>query len=260
VIVRREADGWTLIRQMDHAAHCGEISRAWRSGPFGHNAVSRPLEYAAATHDLGWDQVDGQPEIDAEGRPRNFTAFEEARHAAFYSAAVRTIAKTDKHAAYLVSLHATGLYSRRFAWMGFRTMDWKSIGDDGRALLARERAFRAELLRSLEPVDVELEAAWRDYMLLETFDYLSLLTCFGLDSTACGPVPTVPGQFEELTVTRLGPWEVALDPFPFAGDRLELDVLYARVGGDRFESDADLRCRLGAVSRETRTTIYRSAH
>src|SRR4029077_15020216 len=105
LIVKREADGWTLIRQMDHAAHCGEISRAWRSGPFGDKAVSHSLEYAAATHDLGWAEVDGQPEIDGEGKPRNFTTFEEARHATFYSAAVRTIAETDKHAAYLVSLH-----------------------------------------------------------------------------------------------------------------------------------------------------------
>jgi hypothetical protein len=37
-------------------------------------------------------------------------------------------------------------------------------------------------------------------MLLETFDYLSLLTCFGVESDACGPVP----------------WEVELSPFPFA--------------------------------------------
>src|SRR4029077_11148861 len=127
---------------------------------------------------------------------------------------------------------------------GFRTMDWKSIGDDGRALLSRERAFRAELLPSLPPGDAEVEAAWRDYMLLETFDYLSLLTCFGLDSTACGPVPTVPGQHEQLTVTRIGPWEVALDPFPFAGDRLEPAVIATRIDGDRFDSDSELRDRL----------------
>ena len=151
MIVKQEADGWTLIRQMDHAAHCGEISRAWRSGPFGDNAVSRSLEYAAATHDLGWADVDERPEIDGDGRPRNFTTFEEARHAAYYSAAVRTIAKTDKHAAYLVSLHATGLYSRRFAWMGFRTMDWKSIGDDGRALLSRARPARRPYLTRPRP-------------------------------------------------------------------------------------------------------------
>jgi len=260
VIVRRDADGWTLVRQMDHAEHCGEISRAWRSGPFGDGAVSISLEYAATMHDLGWAEVDEQPEVDGQGRPRNFTTFDEARHAAFYSGAVRTIARTDKLAAYLVSLHATGLYSRRFAWAGFRQMDWKSVGDDGRELLTRERAFRAELLRSVEAADVEFESAWRSYMLLETFDYLSLLTCFGLESVACGPVPTLPGQFEQLCVMRVGPWEVALDPFPFAGDRLDVDVVFAHVAGDRFESDADLRRRLEGIRRETRKTTYRPAN
>ena len=35
MIARREGEGWTLIRQMNHAAHCVELARAWRAGPFG---------------------------------------------------------------------------------------------------------------------------------------------------------------------------------------------------------------------------------
>jgi hypothetical protein len=73
VIVRHEGGAWTLIRQMDHAAHCGQIARAWRSGPFGADAVSAALEYAAGHHDLGWDEVDDEPEAGAEGTPLNFT-------------------------------------------------------------------------------------------------------------------------------------------------------------------------------------------
>lgn len=258
MIVRREGDGWTLIRQMDHAAHCAEISRAWRSGPFGREAVSASLEYAAGYHDLGWTETDGEPELDTEGRPRNFTQVGETRHAKFYSGAVRTIARTDPYAGYLVSLHASGLYGRRFGWNGFRHIDWTSIGEDGRNLLAGERAFRAGLLPSLAAGEVEFDAAWRNYMLLETFDFLSLLTCFGLESPGCGPVPTLPNQFEHLTVTRSGLWEVALDPFPFTGDRLELGVTCVHLGAPRFESEADLREQFWAARPETRLTVYRS--
>jgi hypothetical protein len=224
VIVRREGEGWTLIRQLDHAAHCGELARAWRAGPFGVASVSASLEYAAAFHDLGWWEIDKRPEFDAEGRPRNFTQIDEARHTEFYSGAVRTIAKTDPYAAYLVSLHASGLYSGRYGWMGLKPVDWTGIGPHGRALLAGERQFRAELFETIPPERLEFEAVWRDYMLLETFDYLSLLTCFGLDSTTCGPVPSVEGLWEQLTVRRVGPWAVELDPFPFPGDRLEIEV------------------------------------
>jgi Protein of unknown function (DUF3891) len=259
VIVRREGNGWTLIRQMDHAAHCAEISRAWRSGPFGKDSVSAALECAAGYHDLGWTEIDKLPEIDAEGRPRNFTQIDEVRHTEFYSGAVRAIAKTDPYAAYLVSLHASGLYSRRFGWTGFRVIDWTSIGEHGRNLLTGERAFRAGMLPSLAPGDVELDAAWRNYMLLETFDFLSLLTCFGLDSPTCGPVPTLPNQFEQLTVTRSGLWEVELTPFPFPGDRLELEVDCVHLEQPSFATQRDLRAVIGTAKPATRRTVYRAS-
>jgi hypothetical protein len=217
MIVRRDGDAWIVIRQMDHATHCGKISRAWREGPFGGpGSVSSSLERAAGFHDLGWTEIDKHVELNADGSPLNFTQIDERRHTEFYSAAVREIARTDPYAGYLVSLHATGLYSRRFGWAGLKPVDWTAIGPDGRALLEREKTFRADLAKSIDPRQVEFENAWRDYMLLETFDYMSLLTCFGLASDGCGPVPTVPGQWENLTVRRVGPFEVEISPFPFA--------------------------------------------
>ena len=256
MIVRREGTGWTLIRQMDHAAHCGEISRAWRSGPFGRDAVSPSLEHAAANHDLGWSTVDEAPEIDEQGGPRNFTSFDEARHADFYSAAVRAIATSDPHSAYLVSLHATGLYSARFGWGGFRPFNWSGVGTHGRDLLHREREFRAGMVASLEAAAVEFEGVWREYMLLQTFDVLSLLTCFGLESPGLGPVPTVSGQFGHIALTREGPWEVALDPFPFAGDRLDLEARCIHLDAERFDSDEALRRAFSAALSDTRMTTY----
>jgi hypothetical protein len=258
MIVRREGAGWTLIRQMDHAAHCAELARAWRAGSYGRDSVSAALEYAAGYHDLGWTEIDKQPEIDAEGRPRNFTQIDEARHTEFYSGAVRTISLTDPSAAYLVSLHASGLYSRRFGWAGLKPVDWTAIGPHGRALLKGEREFRTELSESIAPGDLEFEAMWRNYMLLETFDYLSLLTCFGFESSSCGPVPTLEGRWELLTVRRLGPFEIELDPFPFEGDRLQVDVACAHVERPDFRSDDDLRAELGSNPPEIRRTVYQA--
>jgi hypothetical protein len=256
MIARRENGGWTLIRQMDHAAHCGELARAWRAGPFGEASVSPSLEYAAGYHDLGWTEIDKVPEVDAEGRPCNFTQIDERRHTEFYSGAVRTIARTDAYAAYLVSLHASGLYSRRYGWGGLKPVDWTAIGPYGRALLAGERHFRADLAEMIAPSELEFEAAWRNYMLLETFDYLSLLTCLGFDSSGCGPVPTHGGQWETLTVGRLGAWEVELAPFPFAGDRLEVEVEYAHLDRASFANAAELRADLAAARPQTHTTSY----
>jgi hypothetical protein len=258
LIARREEDGWTLVRQMDHAAHCAQLARAWRAGPFGPASVSPSVEYAAGYHDQGWIEVDRWPEIDGEGRPRNFTQIDEARHTEFYSAAVRAIASRDPHAAYLVSLHASGLYSRRYGWSGLKPVDWTSIGPHGRALLAGERTYRTELLASIAPGEIEFESAWRSYMLLETFDYLSLLTCFGFESSGCGPVPTHESQWEHLSVTRKGPWEVQLAPFPFPGDELEVEVEAVHIDGSEFSSDEALRDRFDAAAGGKRQTLYRS--
>ena len=257
MIVRREPGGWVLVRQMDHAAHCGAIARAWRDGPFGADAVSPALEHAAATHDLGWDEVDGAPEVDERGGPRNFTNFDERRHAAFYARAVRTIARSDPHAAYLVSLHASGLYSGRYGWRGFRPPDWSGMTGVGRELLRAERQLRADMAGELGGAAVEFEQAWRDYMRLQAFDLCSLLTCFGLDTAAFGPVPSAAHQFLDIAVTRLGAWEVRLEPFPFAGDALELDVTCVRLHADRFDTDAQLRERFAEAPRERQRTVYR---
>jgi hypothetical protein len=259
LIARREGDGWTLIRQIDHAAHCAVLARAWRAGPWGPGSVSASLEYAAGYHDLGWTEVDQHAEIGADGLPRNFTQIDETRHTQFYGAAVRTIAKTDPYAAYLVSLHASGLYSRRYGWSGLKPVDWTAIGPHGRALLRDERTFRAEQFAFISPGELEFETVWRNYMLLETFDYLSLLTCFGFASAGCGPVPTAEGQWEQLSVRRLGPWEIELTPFPFPDDQLEVEVECVHLARGEFESEADLRTAVSAALPGARRTVYSAA-
>ena len=259
MIVKPELEGWMLIRQMDHATHCAGIARAWREGPFGTSAVSSSLEFAAGFHDLGWTEIDKNPEIDADGNPNNFTRIDELRHTEFYSGAVQTIAETDPYAAYLVSLHASGLYSRRYGWAGLKPVDWTAIGPNGKALLQRERQLRTVLTRLIEPDQVEFEVAWRNYMLLETFDYLSLLTCLSFDSTGCGPVPSLEGQWEHIAVTRLGPWEVELDPFPFAGDSLEVAVVSVHLDQPRFASADELREALMSAPPVMHPTVYRAS-
>jgi Protein of unknown function (DUF3891) len=259
VIVRPEAEGWTLIRQNDHAIHCGAISRAWRNGRHGDHSVGPSLEKAATEHDLGWVDTDSKPRVDTEsGAPLNFTLVSEADHTDFYTGAVRHIAASDPYAAYLVSLHASGLYNRRFGWNGLKPVDWTSIGPRGLELLTTQRSFRESLLAELEAGLHEFEATWRNYMLLETFDFLSLATCLGFETERCGPVPTNDGQWTYMTVRRQGPFEVSLDPFPFAGSELMLEIPCVHLAVERFASDTELRSLLGSSVPYNRRTYYRS--
>jgi hypothetical protein len=259
MIVKRENGSWVLIRQLDHADHAGRISDAWKVGPFGGQDISDSLRVATARHDLGWVEADSEPKIDPDGGwPSNFTRIDEATHTAFYARAVRTVAETDPSAAYLVSLHATGLYSKRYGWTGLNPVDWTAIGDHGRALLDSERAFRIQLAERIAPEQREFEALWRSYMLLETFDCLSLLTCLSFDSEGLGPVPSLPRQWEMLSVSRVGPWEIALHPFPFPGSELVVTVPCRRVENERFASSEEFREVLATVPETLQETVYRA--
>ncbi len=258
MIVTRDGNGWTLIRQVDHAQHAGAISDAWARGVFGAQDISPSLRNATSGHDLGWTEADLTPSVDpTTGAPQNFTSIDEATHTAFYARAVRTIAEADPAAAYLVSLHASGLYSRRYGWTGLKAVDWEAIGPHGLSLLNSEREFRVELTSRMPATEVEYEAAWRGYMLLETFDCLSLLTCFGHDCDGCGPVPTLPGQWGMLSVRRDGRWEVALDPYPFGEPELVIDVPCARLETERFTNSAALRTQLEKTPQTVQRTVYR---
>jgi hypothetical protein len=258
MIVKREDNGWTLIRQVDHAQHAGAISAAWKQGAFGAQDVSPSLQRATSDHDLGWMEADLEPVVDPEtGSPSNFTAIDEATHTELYARAVRTIAEDDPGAGYLVSLHASGLYSRRYGWMGLKAVDWDGIGAQGRSLLDSEREFRARLASRMSSETAEFEALWRRYMLLETFDFLSLLTCFGVDSESCGPVPSQPGKWTMLSVRRDGPWEVALDPYPFVEPVLSVEVPCRRLEHERFTDSVQLRELLETTQPTAQETVYR---
>jgi hypothetical protein len=258
MIVKRDGDFWSLISQVDHARHAGAICEAWKRGPCGGDAISESLQCATSDHDLGWTEADLDPEVDRPtGAPSNFTGIDEATHTAFYARAVRTIAQDDPTAAYVVSLHASGLYSRRYGWTGLKAVDWDSIGQHGRSLLDSERDFRTHLASRMHPEEAEFEALWRGYMLLETFDCLSLLTCFGHDCEQCGPVPTVPGKWAMLSVRRDGPWEIALDPYPFAVSELVVEVPCWRIRHERFADSSELREMLAATPRSMQATVYR---
>jgi len=77
---------------------------------------------------------------------------------------------------------------------------------------------------------------WRNYMLLETFDYLSLLTCFGFESAELADrCRRSRGGGQQLSVRRLSPEvEVTHSHFQATGWRSRFSAFtsraHARVG------------------------------
>ena len=168
------------------------------------------------------------------------------------------MAETDPYAAYLVSLHPSGIYSGRHGWRGLEPIAWKSIGDAGRRFLTEQRKYRRELARRLlvdEPSHLEFEASWSFYMLLQVSDYLALLCCFCLETDGWEPVPLSDG-WERIDFQRMSRWSVALDPFPCEGRALELEVASRSVPARRFADAADLHQAPTAAPVVRRLTRY----
>ncbi|HZV49818.1 MAG TPA: DUF3891 family protein [Candidatus Dormibacteraeota bacterium] len=263
-MIVRELDGdWVVIEQAEHARHAGELAQAWSRGPLGNGLIAPGLVVATRLHDIGWTEPDAEPRLDPEtGGPQHFTRVHDRLHAGFYTAGILQVAAVDDYAGYLVSLHATGIYAGRFAWSGLEPIAWESLGERGWRFLDEQAVFRRRLAARIavsDPDAIEFERVWHDYMLLQTFDYLSLLVCAGVESNRCGPVPTGGHTWGHLRVERTSPCSVELDPFPFTGDRIDLTVSCRRLAAVRFRSDAELRDALSATpGTELVTTFVRS--
>jgi hypothetical protein len=254
MIVRRLDGRWVVIDQAEHARQAGKLAEAWCLGP-----VPPSLVRAATLHDIGWNAWDAEPALDpATGGPANFTAVRDVRHADFYTKGIAEVASQDAFAGYLVSLHGSGIYSGRYGWTGLQPIAWESIGERGRAFLREQAAFRASLLPRIPAELAEFESAWRCYMLLQVFDYLSLLCCLGLESAGCGPVPRSDGAWGRLQIQRLGPTSVGVSPFPFPGDALDVTVRCRELTQERFGDDQELRRALASQPAIERTTSYRA--
>jgi hypothetical protein len=257
-VIVRELDGrWIVIEQAEHARHAGAIAEAWDRGGLGPLPAS--LITAARLHDIGWAEWDREPALDPmTGGPANFTSVRDDRHSGFYARGIRSVAREEAYAGYLVSLHASGIYSGRYGWRGLEPIAWDSIGEAGRRFLADQRSYRTELLEEAmreHPDLVEFDAAWSCYMLLQTVDYLSLLCCLGLEAKGCGPVPL--GQtWGQIAIRRTSPWGVALKPFPFQGEVLELEVASRSLPLRRYAGEVEMRSALAAAPVEMRPTRY----
>jgi len=238
----------------EHNDLCGQFARAFGNAEFERPEPWDEVLYAIAHHDRGWDAFDANPALDEKsGFPRGLgTApiagglettrrspdFNEARHA---------------YCGLLASMHCWGLYNARYGFSEFRTQKGGStsipippaMADATRAALAAEIARQERLKAKLaaNPATrgwMEEKRLVQNYKLLQFFDTLALY--FNLRHTSEREaetfvhVPRSPDVDTSVTVRPRGNEVYSFDPFPFAGDRIEV-----RCQGRWFEAVAPER-------------------
>jgi hypothetical protein len=213
VFVRDAGDAWQIVLQTDHADLCAQLVRAWdpRPEPFG------SLEVVARRHDDGWAVWERAPNLDGEGRPRNFLDVNVRSHLAFYRAAIAAVTEQDPYAGLLLSMHAAGLYNGRYGTnpelaRTFEEAEQELV--DG-FVREQEEGFGGRVAA----LGVSDEERWRNYGLLQLWDRFSIYCC--RRDLERGEADTVADyRFEPR-----GPNRIAVDPYPFAEFPVELTLL-----------------------------------
>ena len=261
-----------LCSMREHNALCGQFVRAFGNDEFERCEPHEEMVYVVSHHDYGWDEFDGDPVLDARtGLPcgvgnapvpggtdtgRRSADVNEARHL---------------YCGLISSMHSWGLYNARYGFSEFRVRAGGStsipVGPGDREevdrMLSGEIA-RQERIRETLAADPET-AAWveeahivQNYKQLQFFDTLALYfnlrheTDRGVETFTC--VPRDAATDAEVTVTPQGGGVYALDPFPFAGTRLETACSGRYLAAcDEGAAPDDLAATLAGLPTETQT-------
>jgi hypothetical protein len=243
-----------VVTQVDHQEQCGLLADAWGNAAFARPEPWDAVATAIAWHDEGWRGWEQAPGVLPDGRPRGFTDMALDEHVAIHRASAAAAAALGDRVALLVGMHGVGLVMRRMGLDGpmpplaerpppVRQLmsDWVRAARVQRGVIGEGRAVA--------------EWSWSAYRILQAIDLLSLyLTWRGLASGerwTLPRVPRVPGDEAgaAITVTPVDGVTCALDPWPFAGDRVEAPVASRIINDQPYPDATALADALGAAPR-----------
>lgn len=240
MIVQEQGDQLILIRQTDHAVLSGFFAREWGNDLFQRPEPFESLLLAASEHDNGWRDWELQPQIDPKTRlPYSFMSIPTDAHIELYRRGIERVVKSDRYAGLLVSLHASGLYDRARATIpGFSAKYIKST--ESELVNGFLQGLKLQQLRL--KVDLRADAGKKEFVQdklleanskrLEALDRLSLYFCMSSlahDATIDAVPVDDQGSEVDWELRPRGPNAVALGPYPFRREPLQVSILVRRV-------------------------------
>lgn len=265
---------YALITQDDHARLAGELCRHLGTSRYPRPARFDALVRATHLHDAGWPVHDIAPTLNKDGRPSD--VFETSRETSMrvWPGAPEAAAAEGPWVELLVSLHilalsayatsdagfnhdrpATDTLPARFAMNKFQHREIER-----QERLRRELGLSVELPLTLGLSDPDLEPpdpredevrqllAW-----LQAMDLASLALCCTEPPQAhthdIYPTPEdVHGGGERLSLRREEN-DLIVSPWPFAVEKIRLEIPAVLVPARKYESEADLHRELASADR-----------
>jgi hypothetical protein len=245
MIVHPVGDTAEIVMQVDHSTVAGELASLWPG--------LEPREsvlIAATLHDIGWGSWEASPRLDPEtGRPQNFLSVDIGLHLEFYEAGIAEVTARDRYAGMLVGKHLAGIYRQRYGTQAAlkltRAPAAQALIDE---FVARVEERFLALQRELGVSDEEF---WRNYVLLQVFDRLSLWLSKG-DPAGTGRMEIALPGGGELSVLPT-PGGCALSPYPLDGRQdVQISVPVRVVPLTGYANDADCAATILAAPIEQR--------
>jgi hypothetical protein len=228
VLVRQTRSGAIiLVRQDDHARLSGRLAELWGAPPWRVPEPRRQVALGASLHDLAWVGWDQQALL-AGSRPVPFYAVPRTVTAPMYERGVDAVERLDAYAGLLASLHYAGLFASYWGWEPLADVAGMPAAERAAvaALLDHERARQVRLRDRLQPVEEELERA---YKYLQLWDRISLhVGGQGLDEPWEGEYPEVEGI--RLRIRLEPPGRCLLDPYPLLQEPVSEIMPARRLG------------------------------
>lgn len=215
IVGSRPDGGHAVVLQADHAVMTGELAAAWGAEAFG----GPPLEAvvtAAAGHELGWAERD-RPRLDrATGLPYTARDLPLAEHLPMQLEGPRRLGEREPLAGLLAAVKHARRYERP-ATLALVRRRHRLV----RRFLADSARLQDELRRRAGAPEAAVERGWR---VVDTCDRMSHALLVGRDPLVLRGVPAAGSARADLTLRSGGPGTHVVAPWPFAGDRLRLEV------------------------------------
>ncbi len=256
MLVRDAGETWEIVLQTEHGELAGLFASHWspRPEPF------ESLHTVARRHDDGWFIWERGPCLDPEGRPANFLDVPVPIHLSFYKAAIVAVTAEDPYAGLILSMHGAGIYKYRYGLQSDLRMRFvDEAAADAQAFVAAQEADHP---RRRAELGIDEAEAWRSYHLLQAWDRLSLYVCLrDLEVGESEQIPAVPfgDGAVELRLGPRGPRRVAVDPWPFAGSKIEVEVERRSLRKEAWASDRAFRKAFFAAPTERVAVTFEAA-
>lgn len=257
MIVRPTGDSADIVMQVDHAVVSGQLAEAWGGSAVPVLDPREAVITAARLHDIGWRHWEAAARLNADtGRPANFLDVVIDDHLRLYRLGIEEVEAVDPYAGMLVAMHAAGIYTGRFGTQPALLLSRAPAVQEVVDAFVAEQEARFGAAR--DALGVDQGDLWRNYMLLQVFDRLSLRLCLG-DPGGMGPLEIALPEDRVLTVALDDDGVERLDPWPFTVDELVVEVPTRTIPLEGYADDAALQAAIADAPVERRTTTLRPA-